>query len=76
MATAKAKEIEYPEIRIHNLETGEIIDRPMTAEEYAEWQAQEAEWIASRPTPETNSEELAAYEEAIANAPELPGDPA
>jgi hypothetical protein len=37
-----------PEIRIHDLETGEIIDRPMTDAEYAEWQAQEAEWLAKR----------------------------
>jgi hypothetical protein len=37
-----------PEIRIHDLETGEIIDRPMTAKEYSDWQAQEAEWLANR----------------------------
>jgi hypothetical protein len=37
-----------PEIRIHDLETNEIIDRPMTDEEFAEWQAQEAEWLAKR----------------------------
>jgi hypothetical protein len=50
MATSKATAIEYPEIRIHDLETGEVIDRPMTSEEYAEWQAQEAAFLASRPT--------------------------
>ena len=38
-----------PEIRIHDLETGEILDRPMTAKEYADWQAQEAAWLANRP---------------------------
>jgi hypothetical protein len=37
-----------PEIRIHDLETGEIVDREMTDEEYAEWQAQEAEWLAKQ----------------------------
>jgi hypothetical protein len=42
-----------PIIRIHNIETDEIIDREMTAAEYAEWQltqpneeALEAEVIA------------------------------
>ena len=42
-----------PIIRIHNIETDEIIDREMTAAEYAEWQltqpneeALEAEIIA------------------------------
>jgi hypothetical protein len=42
-----------PIIRIHNIETDEIIDRDMTAAEYAEWQltqpneeALEAEVIA------------------------------
>ena len=31
-----------PTIRIHNTETDEIIDREMTAEEFAEYQADEA----------------------------------
>lgn len=35
-----------PMIRIHNAETQEVIDREMTAEELAEWQA----WQASRET--------------------------
>ena len=43
-----------PTIRIHNQETGEIIDREMTAEEFAQWeidkaaQAQRAAEEASR----------------------------
>lgn len=32
-----------PLIRIHNMATGEIIDREMTDEEYAAWQIQQAE---------------------------------
>ena len=28
-----------PKIRVHNVETGEVIDRDMTAEEIAQWQA-------------------------------------
>jgi hypothetical protein len=41
-----------PEIRIHDLETGEIVDREMTDEELAEWEQQEAAWLASRPAEE------------------------
>jgi hypothetical protein len=42
-----------PEIRIHNTETGEIVDREMTNEEFAEWQAHEAEWLANHPVEES-----------------------
>ena len=31
-----------PMVRIHNTDTGEIIDREMTAEEFAEYQADQA----------------------------------
>jgi hypothetical protein len=31
-----------PIIRIHNIETNEVIDREMTAAEFAEWSAQKA----------------------------------
>jgi|MesohylFT_1024984.scaffolds.fasta_scaffold26882_2 hypothetical protein len=30
-----------PTIRIHNTETGEVIDRQMTADEFADYQAQQ-----------------------------------
>ena len=32
-----------PTIRIHDMATGEVIDRVMTDAEHAEWQAQQAE---------------------------------
>ncbi len=37
-----------PMIRIHNIETDEIIDREMTDAEYAEYQAQQALVIAEQ----------------------------
>jgi DNA-binding NarL/FixJ family response regulator len=37
-----------PEIRIHNLETGQIIDREMTTEEYNAYKAQQAEAAAQQ----------------------------
>ena len=32
-----------PTVRIHDMATGEVIDRVMTDAEYTEWQAQQAE---------------------------------
>jgi len=32
-----------PTVRIHDMETGEVIDRVMTDAEHTEWQAQQAE---------------------------------
>lgn len=32
-----------PKIRVHNVETNEIIDREMTADEIAQWEADQAE---------------------------------
>ena len=37
-----------PEIRIHNLETGQIVDREMTDEEYEVFQTEQAEWLTTR----------------------------
>jgi hypothetical protein len=36
-----------PNIRIHDLTTGEVIDRVMTDEEFTEWQTQQAETEAA-----------------------------
>jgi hypothetical protein len=36
-----------PEIRVHNLETGEIIDRQMNDEEFAIWQEEQEQISAS-----------------------------
>ena len=52
MATNKTTELSIPVIRIHNSETDEVIDRPMTNDEYAAWQAEQAEWVANNPAPE------------------------
>jgi hypothetical protein len=41
-----------PTVRIHDLETGEIVDREMTNDEYAAWQAEQAEWVANNPPAE------------------------
>ena len=37
-----------PEIRVHDIETGEIVDRVMTNDEYTLWQAEQAEWLAKQ----------------------------
>lgn len=52
-----------PIIKEHNIETGEIVERPMTDEEYAAWSAaaDEAEELKSK-----NAELIAAKEAAIA----------
>jgi hypothetical protein len=36
-----------PNIRIHDLTTGEVIDRVMTDQEFTEWQTQQAETEAA-----------------------------
>ena len=36
----------YPTIRIHNAETNEVIDREMTEEEFAEYEANQALEVA------------------------------
>ena len=37
-----------PIIRIHNTELNEIIDREMTDDEFAKYQADQASWIAEK----------------------------
>jgi hypothetical protein len=51
-----------PMIRIHNLETDEVIDREMTKAEYAEHLA------ALKPKPLTEEEQKAAADKAAAQA--------
>jgi hypothetical protein len=46
-----------PTIRIHNIETDEIIDREMTNEEFAKFQADKAKQIAAQ--SETEAKEAA-----------------
>jgi hypothetical protein len=45
-----------PTIRIHNVETDEIIDREMTAEEFAEYQADQAVQAAKQAEAEAKAE--------------------
>ena len=35
-----------PIVKVHNLETGEELERPMTAEEFAQWEVDIAESVA------------------------------
>jgi hypothetical protein len=37
-----------PIIRIHNVETDEVIDREMTDKEYADWQVAQAQTLAEK----------------------------
>lgn len=41
-----------PMIRIHNLETNEVIDREMTAEEFAQYEADQAAEVARQEAEE------------------------
>jgi acyl-CoA reductase-like NAD-dependent aldehyde dehydrogenase len=45
-----------PIIRIHNTETDEVIDREMTDEEFAEYQADQAVQAAKQAEAETKAE--------------------
>ena len=47
-------------IIIHNATTGEIIEREMTAEELAQWEAQQAEHAARQEAKATKAAEKAA----------------
>jgi hypothetical protein len=49
-----------PMIRIHNQETDEIIDREMTAEELAQWEADKIEQAARQETKALKAAEEAA----------------
>lgn len=42
-----------PTIRIHNTDLNEIIDREMTDDEFAKYQADQASWVAEK-TEETS----------------------
>lgn len=52
-----------PTIRIHNLETNEVIDREMNDQEFAEWQANQ-EIVAAR---QAEAESKAAQRQALLN---------
>lgn len=46
-----------PTIRIHNIETNEVIDRPMTDEEFDEFKANKAKQLAKEVEAETKTAE-------------------
>jgi hypothetical protein len=54
-----------PTIRIHNIETGEIVDREMNAEELAQWEADQAEHAAKASAEARKSAEKAALLEKL-----------
>ncbi len=54
-----------PMIRIHNTETGEIVDREMNAAEFAEYQTQKAISDAKAAEAETKAAEKAALLERL-----------
>jgi hypothetical protein len=49
-----------PMIRIHDLETNEVIDREMTDAEFASYEAEQAEAVAKAETEATKAAEKAA----------------
>ena len=59
-----------PTIRIHNIETNEVIDRPMTDEEFDEFKANKAKQLAK----EAEAEAKAATRQAIAERLGLTAD--
>jgi hypothetical protein len=49
-----------PMVRIHNTETNEVIDREMTDDEFADYQAEQAEYAAKQAEAETKATARAA----------------
>ena len=49
-----------PTIRIHNLETNEVIDREMTADEFAQYQADQAAIAEAKAEAEARATQKAA----------------
>lgn len=49
-----------PMIRIHNAETGEVVDRPMTAAEFKEYEAEQAAFNAKATAEEDKATAKAA----------------
>jgi len=49
-----------PKIREHNLETGEIVDREMTAAELAQWEADKTAEISKQQAEATKAAEKSA----------------
>ena len=61
-----------PTIRIHNSQTGEVIDRLMTKEEYADYQAESAALEADKNAQASaKATKVAAYEKLGLTASEI-----
>jgi len=54
-----------PEVRIHNTETDEVIDREMTTAEYAQYQKDAKEWEALLSEAETKTAQRSALLERL-----------
>jgi len=54
-----------PMVRIHNVETGEIVDREMTATEFAQYEAEQADRIAKEVAQAAKDEAKAALLERL-----------
>lgn len=49
-----------PTVKIHNVETGEIVEREMNADELMQWQTDQAETLARREAQAAKAAEKAA----------------
>ena len=54
-----------PKIRIHNIETNEIIDREMSVEEYKKFQQEEKKYLEFKANEEAEAEAKAAEKQAL-----------
>jgi hypothetical protein len=54
-----------PMIRIHNIETGEVVDREMTAAEFKQYEAEQANFAAKEIAENTKANEKAALLERL-----------
>jgi hypothetical protein len=55
-----------PTIRIHNIETDEVIDREMTNAEFAEYEIQQAKYLAQQAEAEAEAQAKATAEGKLA----------
>ena len=68
MATTKTTVTANPMVRIHNLETGQIVDREMTTDEYNAYKAEQTANAANKAEADAKA---AARESALAKLADL-----
>ena len=56
-----------PKIRIHNIETDEIIDREMSFEEYKKFQQEEKKYLEFKENEKAEADAKAAQRQALLN---------